>query len=346
MYSVSGNHDNDPSITTDHTDFDSEHVFRKVFGPEHYSVNIGGDHWIMLDDIQYINVPGKGKKAKGVKGDRSYDKGLSEDAWHWLEQDVAGLPDGTPVRICVHSPIIYHNASGTLFSVEDARRLSDLLARFAPVWVYAGHVHHMHWLQREEWPVFREADLPAVSGTMWTTRPNRVLSNQGEDAGILVARYSGGSVEYTYQTYKHGDRAMRLYDMNAVAKRYAADKDIRALLAACPGRDDYAAKEYRNCVYINYWMLRDGETVEALENGRPLEVEQVNDEDPLYLLNLHLPDFLESGKHSRGKVGNLHMFRAKAQSARTPVTVRVRNAAGEIVREAVLQRPGVFDENM
>ncbi|MBQ7610587.1 MAG: calcineurin-like phosphoesterase C-terminal domain-containing protein [Bacteroidales bacterium] len=346
MYSVSGNHDNDPSITTDHTDFDSEHVFRKVFGPEHYSVNIGGDHWIMLDDIQYINVPGKGKKAKGVKGDRSYDKGLSEDAWHWLEQDVAGLPDGTPVRICVHSPIIYHNASGTLFSVGDARRLSDLLARFAPVRVYAGHVHHMHWLQREEWPVFREVDLPAVSGTMWTTRPNRVLSNQGEDAGILVGRYSGGAVEYTYQTYKHGDRAMRLYDMNAVAKRYAADKDIRALLAACPGRDDYAAREYRNYVYINYWMLRDGETVEALENGRPLEVEQVNDEDPLYLLNLHLPDFLESGKHSRGKVGNLHMFRAKAQSARTPVTVRVRNAAGEIVREAVLQRPGVFDENM
>ena len=93
-------------------------------------------------------------------------------------------------------------------------------------------------------------------------------------------------------------------------------------------------------------MLRDGETVEALENGRPLEVEQVNDEDPLYLLNLHLPDFLESGKHSRGKVGNLHMFRAKAQSARAPVTVRVRNAAGEIVREEVLLRPGVFDENM
>ena len=87
-------------------------------------------------------------------------------------------------------------------------------------------------------------------------------------------------------------------------------------------------------------MLRDGETVEALENGRPLEVEQVNDEDPLYLLNLHLPDFLESGKHSRGKVGNLHMFRAKAQSARTPVTVRVRNAAGEIVRNE-LRKNGV-----
>ena len=147
-------------------------------------------------------------------------------------------------------------------------------------------------------------------------------------------------------SYKHGEWAMRLYDMNAVARRYASDKNIRALLAACPGRDDYSAKQYRNCVYINYWMLREGETVEAFENGRPLKVEQVNDEDPLYLLNLHLPDFLESGKHSRGKVGNLHMFRAKAQSARTPVTVHVRNAAGEIVWQAVLLRPGVFDENM
>ena len=346
MYSVSGNHDNDPSVTTDHTDFDSEHVFRKVFGPEHYSVNIGGDHWIMLDDIQYINVPGKGKKAKGVKGDRSYDKGLTDDAWHWLEQDVAGLPDGTPVRICVHAPIVYHNESCTLLTEKDARRLSDLLARFAPVKVYAGHVHHMNWITREEWPVFQEVNLPAISGTMWTTRPNRVLSNNGEDAGFLVGRYNGGAVTYEYHTYKHGERAMRLYDMNAVARRYAADKDIRALLAACPGRDDYAAKEYRNCVYINYWMLRDGETVEALENGRPLAVERVNDEDPLYLLNLHLPDFLESGKHSRGKVGNLHMFRTKARSARTPVTVRVRNAAGEIVREEVLERPGVFHEEM
>ena len=166
------------------------------------------------------------------------------------------------MRICVHSPIVYHNTSGTLFSVKDARRLSDLLERFAPVWVYAGHVHHMHWLQREEWPVFQEADLPAVSGTMWTTRPNRVLSNNGEDAGILVGRFSGGAVSYTYQTYKHGECAMRLYDMNVVARRYASDKNIRDLLAACPGRDDYSAKQYRNCVYINYWMLREGATVE------------------------------------------------------------------------------------
>ena len=58
MYSVSGNHDNDGAIHTDNTDRDAEHLYREVLGPEYYSMNIGGEHWIMMDDILYVKADG------------------------------------------------------------------------------------------------------------------------------------------------------------------------------------------------------------------------------------------------------------------------------------------------
>ena len=112
---------------------------------------------------------------------------------------------------------------------------------------------------------------------------------------------------------------------------------------------DYAAKEYTNWIYVNYWQFRPGETVEILENGRPLAVERTADEDPLFSVSF-APVWagVEGAKiftSHKSRLSN-HMFRARAKTAKGKILVRVRNASGEVVREEMLTRPGTFSRDM
>lgn len=350
MYSVSGNHDNDGGISTDNTDRDAEHLYREVLGPEYYSINIGREHWIMMDDIKYVNSRGKGKKSKGIVGDRSYTKGFTKDEMTWLKADLKDLPDDTRIRLCLHAPLISDDESGTIFeSTAQVDSLAAMFARFGTVDVACGHVHRMQFLDSERWPVFREMEVPAISGDMWTTTPITVLCLEGEEAGIVTARFSkDGDCTYEYNTHRFGEKWMRIYDMNSVMSYYSKDKDIRAQMETYPTRIDYADKRFRNMVYVNYWYYKPGETVEILENGKPLEVSKVNDEDPLINVNRYLVTFVKkpvfNAKYE--KYGNRHMFAAKARTSKGRIVVRIKDAEGNVLREETLVRPKAFAPDM
>ena len=64
FYCVHGNHDYDPSVpATDNPNTNAIQRFCNVFGPTFYSMNKGGIHFVMLDDIVYKNEV---KKEKNV----------------------------------------------------------------------------------------------------------------------------------------------------------------------------------------------------------------------------------------------------------------------------------------
>ncbi len=66
LYNVMGNHDNDGATTPgDSTDFNAARPYMKAFGPRYYSFNIGGIHYIVLDNIVYKN---EGQPRFGGKG--------------------------------------------------------------------------------------------------------------------------------------------------------------------------------------------------------------------------------------------------------------------------------------
>lgn len=343
MYSIPGNHDNDPGVTGEDTDFRAEHLYREVFGPTYYSMDIGDEHWVMMDNIVYVNTPGKGKKAPGVAGARDYRHAFTEDEMAFLKADLALVPDGKKVILCTHCPVL-RDAEGSFHPEEQAKELDALFARFGVVDVYSGHVHRLHLCPNETYPHMRQVMLPATSGSMWTSRENPLICSDGEDAGALFLRFRGSEVSSFYRTQLYGDRAMRIYDMNRVSEFYRKDPLVRAEIEEYHGRLDYGAAPYYkgNYIYVNYWMLSPGETVEILENGKMLEVESTSDEDPLYAVSFApqwrgVPEseiFVGHGKRT-----SRHMFRAKAKSARTTVTVRVRDAEGRIVREEILKRP-------
>lgn len=104
-----------------------------------------------------------------------------------------------------------------------------------------------------------------------------------------------------------------------------ANTTVTTVSSACsdglyPDRADYGREEYANCVYVNYWGYLPGHRVELFEEGRPLEVVQVEDEDPLYNISHYLPELARKPVFKKGdaRVVSHHMFAARARTATAP----------------------------
>lgn len=350
VYSVPGNHDNDGAIKTDNTDWDAGHLYRKTIGPEYYSVNIGKDHWLFLDDILFVNGPFKPNRprAVGAAGSLSYEKGFTKNQMEWLKQDLSYLSDTTRVFICVHSPIVSDGSKGYTFRKGQMDTLSTMFSRFGKVMIYAGHMHRTYFMHSTQYPVFETTVLTATSGDMWESQPNRVLGIEGEDGGVYVVNYLKDGDKDSWQSHLFGEKVMRVFDMNTVAKHYRKDKDIRRQLEKYPQRLDYADKEFRNMILVNYWMYKSGQTVEVFENGRLLDVEKVTYEDPLFNVSYYLHLFLDHlpVKPSQKTIINRHAFAARANSSKSDVLVRVKDAEGKVIYEELVKRPKPFTYEM
>lgn len=75
MWSVMGNHDNDPYVASD---FGAEGPYRQHMGPVYYAMNIGRIHYIMLDNTEYLNTGG----SQGTVGSRNYNRASTTGSWH------------------------------------------------------------------------------------------------------------------------------------------------------------------------------------------------------------------------------------------------------------------------
>lgn len=94
-----GNHDNDPYCPDDWL---AEAAWRRVCGPIYYSFNIGKVHYIVLDNIQYLNTGAN----QGTVGERNYNKVLINEEIEWLKKDLALVSDkNTPVVVGMHAPL-------------------------------------------------------------------------------------------------------------------------------------------------------------------------------------------------------------------------------------------------
>ena len=350
MYSVPGNHDNDCAVLTGNTDTDAGYLYRKVLGPEYYSLDLGREHWLFMDDIIYENSPEIHGKPwpQGSAGSISYSRGFTRTQMEWLEQDLATVPSDRNVLICTHSPILSDNSRETTFRAGQMDTLSALFARFGKVEVYAGHMHRMEHLVSGKYPLFRQCTVSAFSGDMWESAPNRLLGVEGEEGGTLEVRFTVEGCESAWHAHQADGQVLRCYDLNRVGRYYRRNKNVRAQMAAFPKRTDYADDRYRNGILVNYWMYRPGETVSIYEDGKPLKVKKVKWEDPLFNINYYVESYLSANPvaPSQEKVGNRHMFAATAASARSTVRVVVTAADGTVLHEETVRRPKAFKPRM
>lgn len=342
FYCVHGNHDYDPSVpSTDNPNTNAIQRFCNVFGPTFYSMNKGGVHFVMLDDIVYKNEVKEGQKvAKGVVGSRNYKMYVDDAQLAWLAKDLSVVDKSTPIVVCMHAQFFTYNYNMEQvynFGIEKAEPMVELLKDFEKVTFFTGHSHRMASFVHPEYPNIVEYNITSVCGELWNS-PNTSGINIGEDgadAGIYLCTFENGNFsKQWYSAVGGSEYPFRAYDMNEVAKEYAASETLQYLCNLQSRQVNYNDPQYADYVYVNCWAWEDGCTITIAENGVELAVEKVTHSDPLAAKVVYAkPSVLKKTKEN--KKDNLlataiNMFRAKASSATAPITITFTTPQGQV----------------
>lgn len=131
-----------------------EELFEKIYGPVYYSFNVGKMHYIVTPMWGGDYRPG-------------YTK---EDVYHWLKNDLAQLPKGTPVVFFNHD--YWTTGDRHIFSAGSDKTI-DLDAHNLKAWIY-GH-WHINYITRHGKALAICTSTPARGGIDHATSAFRTL---------------------------------------------------------------------------------------------------------------------------------------------------------------------------
>ncbi len=349
MFNIMGNHDNDPYVAGD---IAAEQPFRDLIGPTWYSFNLGEVHYVVLDNVEYINSGG----SQGTIGDRNYNDVIVSSQTSWLAKDLTAITDKSrPLVILMHTTL-YGNPSldGTGQQVSsivlnNGSTLLTLVAGFEEVHVITGHTHINYTVESG---AVTEHNTAAVSATWWWTGKtgyaNNHICKDGSPGGYGVWEINGRDIKWYYKSTGYPKNyQFRTYDLNTVHITAAAfaPNSTDAALAEYAGV--YASPNPVNDVLINVWGYGPGWTIEVKEGSTVLPVERVTAKDPLHIISYEAKRLNVGAVPTSSFVtGNTsHMFRARASSATSTLTVNVTDRSGNVYAET-MTRPKVFTWSM
>jgi len=220
--------------------------WEKLFGPQYYSFDHKGVHFIVLnsirtyDDWTYKRWPTNEQRMlemAGLDNPNGSPFMVGEEQRKWLQEDLAKVAKTTPVVVFSHSPLqkIY---KGWNFWTEDAEQIQALLKPFNKVSVIYGHVHQIQYNQignisfnsvmATAWPwpypsSYAQAEqyLPKLTVPM-----NRADPFFERDAtGWQFINMADGNVDLNFTLYDNTDRIVRFskIDKTPVDTQYQAE---------------------------------------------------------------------------------------------------------------------------
>jgi len=162
VWSVPGNHENFgierhlSLVSKDHPLYGKK-MYHHYLGPNYYSFNYGGIHFVGLDDVDFEDL--------------WYYGHVDSIQFNWLRKDLATVPSTTPVITFNHIPFFSGGLSTTTFTetgpsrtlerengvlqfrhvVSNAHELVDLVSAHPYPIALAGHYHvrQIFWLETE-----------------------------------------------------------------------------------------------------------------------------------------------------------------------------------------------------
>lgn len=316
VYSVMGNHDHDPTAMND---IDAGAEWRRFVGPEYYSFDKGGVHFIVLDDEEIVdNGP-----TLSADGECVYKNKIRLPQMEWLRRDLEGLDSSTPIMLCLHAPLLPSPGMDAEWRLVNGAELAELLAPFKNVEIISGHTHISYAAEKAN---LHETNYGAVCGSWWLNARvdlgnDNNLCREGTPSGYAVWNFTPGNgfTNYFKGTGMDSNDVMRIYDLNKIE---IDNNEVAAEFA--PGR------EKQNEILVNVWSYGPGWTIEMYENGKELPVERVRSKDPLYLMSCPVP-YLALGNPLIGTVRPVwswHFFKARTKASDSPVTVKVTDRYG------------------
>jgi Icc protein len=141
----------------------------KLFGPQYYSWDHKGIHFITLNSIltydewtheRWPTAKQRMLEMAGLDNPNGSPFMVGEKQREWLKKDLAKVENDTPIVLFSHSPIqkIY---KGWNFWTEDAEEVQAMLKPFKDVTVVYGHVHQVQYNQIDN------ISFHAVMATAW-----------------------------------------------------------------------------------------------------------------------------------------------------------------------------------
>lgn len=347
IFNVIGNHDHDPYVQGD---WESATRFRTTVGPNYYSFNLGKAHYVVLDNIEYINTSGK----QGVMGKRDNNSLIVKEQMEWLKKDLATIHNkNAPLVIAMHVPLFNAptldedgNEKTSTTRLENGAELITLLKEFTNVHVLSGHTHVN--FTTEPSSTLIEHTTASVCGTSWWTGKDGFAENHicydGSPGGYGVWEIDGDNIQWYYKSMGYDkDYQFRTYDMNTVHitadqfAPYSNNSDISKYVG------NYAKPNNNNEVLINVWNYEPNWDVVVREDGEPLDVKRIIGKDPLHFISLAVKQLDKGSKNVSSLVArnSAHFFKVKAKSATSTLEIKVTDRFGNTYEESMV-RPKEF----
>lgn len=341
VFNTMGNHDNDPYVADD---WNAEKPYKQKVCPSYYSFNLGNIHYVVLDNIKYLNDGA----SIGTEGDRNYEGVIVADQMEWLKKDLATVTDKkTPLVVAMHinlykTPGMSNGEQTNVIGLSNGEELEALLADFETVHILTGHTH-VHFTVEED--NIMEHNLGAVCATWWWTGKQGYAGNytckDGTPGGYAVWDVKGDDMQWYYKgTGKERDYQFRAYDLNETyitAARYAPNSTDEKL---APYVGPYGTKRSDNKVLINVWGYDEKWKIEVTENGTQLPVTRVSGMDPLHIISYEAIRLNKTGQVTSsfltGKTA--HLFEVTASSATSTLEIKVTDRFGEVYQQT-MERP-------
>ena len=341
LWPVIGNHDHDPSIPAGaNTDFTAADPWRRFVCPNYYSFNLGKVHYVVLDDIYYLNIDyGDETYSEGVVGSRNYRGNITNDQMQWLRKDLAMVDYSTPVVVCLHIPAWNINSNFSYSPrLDNTGTLCSLLNQYKEAHIVSGHNHCNYTARPTGYSHVTEHNIAATCGSLWQSAifTGRHICHDGSPAGYMRWTITGDNLQWYFKPIHEGDRQMRLYDMNTVRDYYLNNAIMRNILRDDPSRVNYGTIG-DNMVMVNVFSYAPGWQVTICEGDNLLPCERVYTEDPFHTLAYDVACYSIYGNYSTYYTTSLntHMFMAQAATDTLPIVVRVVDTFGNIYLRSI-----------
>jgi len=346
VFSVMGNHDNDPYVSGD---WYAEDKFRNILGPTYYSFNLGKVHYIVLDNTEYINTGG----TLGTVGSRNYEATIVADQMDWLKKDLATIEDkNTPIVIAMHiqlgkNPGVSGDGqSAPSYRLTNATEFVDALTGFSAVQLLTGHTHINYRIEYSS--SLMEHNTGAVCATWWWTGKNGYAGNHickdGSPGGYGVWEIENRDLKWYYKSINYDKNyQFRAYDLNEVHITQAKHAPKSTTSEVNKYAAEYANKNSNNEILINVWGHDSKWKVEVFEGGQPLLITRVSVLDPLHIISYETQRLNVNAVPTADFVTSktAHMFKAKASNATNPLEIKVTDRFGNVYTET-MTRPKPF----
>lgn len=350
LYNIMGNHDNDGATPCDdNTDLNAARPYMKAFGPRYYSFNVGGVHYVVLDNIEYLNQPADHPTMPGIVGRRNYNERFTPEQLDWLRKDLQYVSHDTPIIVAMHCPLLkYKGLTDKAVPRMDKESVEEFLAIVEPfdmVHSISGHSHRQVLTRLKGDKDRADHNIAGTSGAWWWTSAfgGKNLCPEGNPTGYEVFLSDGKDLRWRHETYEYEPgKQFWAWDMNAVKKFFAENGEYQVARKYYPNWSDFSQTADGE-VWINIWAWDPEGTLKVTENGKELPVEMFLAENPMYNATYPMQRtvWLNNYAKSFEKLRKIRMFKVNPASPTSTIEISWTDPFGVETRES-LTRPAPF----